>query len=762
MAKRKAPGHKIAELVSAGQLDGAGALAAVEQVVRTALGPEDDEDEGNAHRVDEEELQQREDEKRRSRVAALGHRLNGLAAEQVQLRQQTEERWYQDVRQFNGQYDPKTFAEDESAYGSRVFVPLTRRLVNLCEARLFDMLFPSDERNFILEPTPVPDMDQAGELAEKLPAGQQIATPEGTVTAGAVGSSIKQLKEEAGKRADAMQREIDDQLAECRYTTHARNVIHDAVMMGTGILKGPTPLAKMSKRWKYNPATGKYSLQREAQPAPVAVRVDPWNFFPDMSATTIEEAEFAFERHFLTKKQTSELQDMEYVDKDALRQVLGAAPTVTSSNHRERLRAINGANGAPDKRYEVWEYHGPLSVEDLRDCGCKVEDDPLIQYTGIVLFCNGVVLKAALNPMDTGAMPYRVFTWQKDESNIFGFGLPYEVRDTQEAANSSFRAMLDNMGLSVKPIVVCDPALIEPMHGTYELIPGAFFQTKSPNVDVQKAFKLLTIESRLEELQNIFVAAKTLIEEVGTMPAFLQGQDAPGKVQSATEASISWTAANLWVRRCVRNWDDDITTPMIGDFFDWNMQHSKKAEIKGDSKVKALGIAALVELEGQAQKMQQFITAAKAMGVPISSQLLMLRQFARAFKLDPDTVLPTEQEIQKMREAEAKNPPVDVEQKKVEVAQENNQLDAKSAAEQIQLRREEMAARREEMSRRENMMYAQIASNERISVEEARSKYGFETQKVAAEMQDHDKQRGHEAQMFNAESSLRVQTGAGV
>ena len=53
---------------------------------------------------------------------------------------------------------------------------------------------------------------------------------------------------------------------------------------------------------------------------PVSKHISPWNFFPDMSATTVDECEFVFERHFLTKKQVSELKDMEDVDLDALRQ----------------------------------------------------------------------------------------------------------------------------------------------------------------------------------------------------------------------------------------------------------------------------------------------------------------------------------------------------------------------------------------------------------------------------------------------------------
>lgn len=761
--------QEIQQAIQSGAMTPEDALTAMQEMMSsidplgsvdvTGLSPDSPTEDAAA--VARAEQQQAED--RRQRLSALGHRLAQQAQEQVQLRQNTEERWYQDVRQFNGQYDPGTFAE-EDAYGSRVFVPLTRRLVNLCEARLFDMLFPSDQRFFTTEPTPVPDMDQADQLADQLPADHPIQLPGGPqVQAGAVQGAIKVLIEEARTRNDAMQREIDDQLAECRFASTARDVIHDAVLLGTGILKGPVPMIKSSKRWSKDPATGAHVLMMERKPVPVAMRVDVWNYFPDMSSTTQADCEFAFERHFLTKRQVADLQNMPDVDKDALREILGSGPGSPLNNYRERLRSINGASGATDKRYEIWEYNGPISAQDLMDCGCEIEDeDPLEQYTGIVWFCEGVVFKAALNPMDSGELPYRVFTWQKDESSIFGFGLPYEVRDQQVSANSSWRAMHDNMGLCVMPQVILDENSIEPVNGNYGLEPGKFWRNKRPGSDARQGIQFVEINSRLGELQSIFAASKSLIEEVGTMPGFMQGADAPSKMQSATEASISWTAANLWVRRCIRNWDDDVTQPMITGFYDFNMQWSEKEEIKGDSKVRALGIAALAELEGQAGRMQQLANAASAMGLPMSTQYAMLRELSRSLKLDPDRWLPTEQEIAKLKAQEAKQPKLDPEQEKIKITQQNNEMDHKAQMEALAVKREELVSRRQDMNDRMQLEISDTAAKYDMTQKQAMAKYGFEAERIAGEMADRQASRDHKAQMLNAEMELKAQLGTGV
>lgn len=747
--------QELAAKLQSGEISPDDALAAIEQMMA-------DPDTTDPEAQERQERQAAED--RRQRLSALGHRLHSDAQTQVGLRQLTEERWYQDVRQFNGQYDPGTFS-DQDQYGSRVFVPLTRRLVNLCEARLFDMLFPSDQRFFVTEPTPVPDMDLADKLADQLPPDHPVQMPEGpALQAGAMQQAIKQLMEEAKTRNDAMQREIDDQLAECRFASVARDVIHDAVLLGTGVLKGPFPMIKGVKRWAVDAQSGQHVLSIERKAVPVTVRVDLWNFFPDMSATTIGDCEIVYERHFMTKRQVADLQNMPDVDKDALREILGAEPTTPTNNYRERLRSINGANGAPDKRYEIWEYHGPISAQDLKDCGCEVEDDdPLVQYTGIVWFCEGVVFKAALNPMDSGEHPYRVFNWQKDESSIFGFGLPYEVRDQQVSANSSWRAMQDNMGLCVKPQVIIDENSIEPVNGSYGLEPGKFWRNKRPGSDARQGIQFVQIDSRMGELQAIFAASKQLIEEVGTMPGFMQGADAPAKMQSATEASIAWTAANLWVRRCIRNWDDDITAPVITGYYDYNMQWSEKEDIKGDSKVRALGIAALAELEGQAGRMQQLANAGAAMGLPMSTQYAMLRELSRSLKLDPDRWLPSEQEIAKLKEQEAKQgPKPDVEMEKINVQREAIKSKEMIAGMQLEGKDRELQQRERSDQNRMELELADTAAKEQISYIEAERKYSALANNQAQEIADRQAARDHKAQMLNAEMQLKAQLGSGV
>ena len=120
------------------------------------------------------------------------------------------------------------------------------------------------------------------------------------------------------------------------------------------------------------------------------------------------------------------------------------------------------------------------------------------------------------------------------------------------------------------------------------------------------------VERAQAELANIIEIALRFIDDETLMPKIAQGEQGSTPTNTVGGLSILMNAANVVFRRIIKNFDDDMTVPNIRRLYDWNMQYSEKAEIKGDSKVRALGISALVELEGQAQKLQQQMTEMQA------------------------------------------------------------------------------------------------------------------------------------------------------
>lgn len=694
-----------------------------------------------------------EAKEQQQRLTALGQRIVGVYHDRVGQRTELEQRWLEDIRRYNGEYEPKVDASlQKRTYGSKMFVPLTRRIVDIVEARMVDLLFPTEERSFSIDPSPVPMLLQAEALATRLPPDMMVpAGPDGQpLEANQIVLGIKEQREEARAKAENMQREIDDQLREANYHAVARRAIHEAMVIGTGIIKGPMVIGRTKKVWQGG------SLQTTEDLSPTVVDVSLWDYFPDMSARTTEESESDIETHRMTKVQFARLagQPGFSAAQDEIRRILSTESVTNNNTARDEMRAASGTQAVKDNRYLVLEYHGPVERQELVDAGAKVPDDNLLIYEGVIWVYegDGTVLKALVNPMDTEARPYSTYCWRKDPASIFGFGLSGELADNQEGANSSIRAAMDHMGLLVGGMVGVNDKAVRPEDGRWSVEPNKVWRGQRPDVDMTKAFVFYDMPSKLGEIMAVFDRNKALMDDIGGPGMAMQGQDAPSYLETARGVGIAWNASNIWFRRGVTNWDDDITSPLVGRFVDWNHQYNPKDEIKGDVQVIARGRSALLEAEGQMQKMQIFGQAAQAVPMPFKRRINQLKAMGRSMRIDTTELLPDDAEIKAIAEkVDNQPPPVD------------------PAIERLKMRQAELAdneaqrAHEKELKSMEfNLRAGEIAANERITIEAARQKYGLEQFKVTTEMENAREQRSHEAQALNAELTTKLQTGSGI
>ena len=94
--------------------------------------------------------------------------LSAEIAKREQRRGPLEKRWLEDLRQYHGVYE-KNIADilRNDAERSSAFINITRPKTNAWRARLGDMLFPNDEKNWGIDPTPVPTLTQDARRAAK-------------------------------------------------------------------------------------------------------------------------------------------------------------------------------------------------------------------------------------------------------------------------------------------------------------------------------------------------------------------------------------------------------------------------------------------------------------------------------------------------------------------------------------------------------------------------------------------------------------------
>jgi hypothetical protein len=133
---------------------------------------------------------------------------------------------------------------------------------------------------------------------------------------------------------------------------------------------------------------------------------------------------------------------------------------------------------------------------------------------------------------------------------------------------------LDNAALSVGPQVVIDKTQIVPqIGGDYKLRPNKIWLRTSTNLTTaqNKPFETFDIPCNQAQLTGIIETAKAFMDEEASMPTIAQGEQGAAS-QTMGGMSMLFNSANVVFRRVVKSWDDDVTTPTLRRFYDWNMQ----------------------------------------------------------------------------------------------------------------------------------------------------------------------------------------------
>lgn len=681
----------------------------------------------------EEETPEAAMERLQAAVATVVEKLEKDVTERIRDRVNIEASWLVALRQYHGVYERAVQgALDNEDERSKVFINMTRPKCIAWEARLVDLLFPADGKNYGISPTPVPELtDEANAAVEMVRTAEQqaMAAAEDSNAMMENGASEEQRRaavdqaqdfaaqaqvakeaeravslkqDEANKRAAMMEREIDDALVECNWAATARDIIGDACKLGVGVAKGPITTDRSSRKWK--PMTndigdiveGQYALDRDAALRPEARRVDPWNFFPDADAATMEDCEATFERHIKNKSQFRRMTKTLGFHEETVREILRDAAnytggTIDGLDHLVQLRAI-GLDGAGNghslnNKYIIWEYHGPLEIEEtvmlLDGLGehelareIEEEDDTLEERLVVAYFCNGRLLKLAPDyPMESGESLYSVFPFERAEASLMAaIGIPHMMRHEQAMLNSAVRMMIDNGALSAGPQIIVDKTQVEPENGDWKLTPRKIWKRKGGEVGRGQVFEIANIPLNQTQLAGIIELALKFIDMVISMPMLAQGEQGAHQQNTMGGMSMLFNSANVVFRRVVKNWDDDITTPLVGRLYDWEMQHSPKEEIKGDMQIEARGTSVLLVREIQSQQLMAIATQWSTHPViaPAVRVYEALSMTLQAMAISPNDILVSpdefEKRVQQMQEGQSTSPEQINAESRIEVA----------------------------------------------------------------------------------------------
>jgi hypothetical protein len=619
--------------------------------------------------------------------------------------------------------------EEKKSKGSTVFPNITQPYVDAAAARVGDMLLPTDDRNYAFDPTPIPSLSALDEALPKLgepvkpppgvdPAAAMAIPPPPTMAPGGAAMpmppmggppgmppsgamppgmqppqpktpleqalekariAVDKAQKSARESANMAQKQVDDWLAECQYHAELRKAIDDAARIGSGVMKGPVPVTRKSKKWQLDKVTGEYTMVLKEEIKPASFRVDPWNLFPDPACgETIHNGAFVWERDFLTAKRLQDLKGGKgkaaYIDSQ-IDAVIKEGPAKRNENDARR--------NVTDKKdlFEVWYFHGSVKGEDLEAAGCDGEElDPEKLYPVKVTMVNDRVIKAALNPLDSGEFPYDVLPWKQRPGMPWGQGIAREGRTPQRIVVAATRNMMDNAGASARPHkVMTDDIEQDGDPWTWRIASDASI------ADASKAMMFFLQPSQQGELMNIINWGLTMMERVTGMPMILMGLQ--GDVEETAQGrNIQNNNGNSVLRRIARLFDSKITEPHMRRYYAWLMEYSENEAAKGDFQIVARGSAALVERDIQNQALPQVMQMAMNPAAEMSIKKTR-DELLKSWRFDPRAFDMTEDE----KAARASQPPpvapaVQAAQIREQGAKERTQMQEQAETQRTQMK----------------------------------------------------------------------------
>lgn len=733
-----------------------------------------------------QELFKQQEVERLERLEAFGHALGKKRQDAIAGRASSgiETIWLEDEEAYEGideatggtiQDKPRSASGDSSYRGrannvmrSTVFLNITRPYVDAASAKVSEMLLPTDDRNWGIKPTPIPELSSASKKAipimglDGFQKDFQTQNPDGSISRKpmTVGDFALQAMKEATEKAERAEKRIDDWLIECQYHAEVRKVIEDAAKLGTGILKGPVPTRKKRKVVVSNDQD--MAIEIHSAIVPTSKRVDPWNFYPDPTCgECIHNGSYVFERDELTGKQLKDLKDIPGYEASQIDEALREGPGMKMANRLGRTDTQ-----IDKEKFEVWYFYGLVEKNDLKLSYKKAEEHDCEKIPAIITMVNDRVIKAAVNPLDSGEFPYDVMTWQRRANDWTGIGVARHIRTPQRMLNAATRNMMDNAGLSAGPQIIMRRNVVEPADGRWEISPRKlwFVNEEVDMRSVNDAIMSINIESKQAELMGIIQFAQKMAEDVTGLPILMQGQQGAAP-ETVGGMQMLFNNASTVLRRIARLFDDNITEPHIRRYYEWLMIYGDDPEEKGDFSIDARGSTALVERDIQNQALIQLgaFVADPEYGIDKRKWFM---EVTKAQRLDPRKfTIPDEeleQRMQQMAQAQPQDPRVVAAQASIQTAQIRAESDVQRESIQAQTDMQELEFRRETQALDNQARMQELMMQREIEIMKLAQQQNVSVATIKAQLADTAMKLRTQKEMQDKEIAVKREQGSGI
>ena len=594
-----------------------------------------------------------------------------------------ERRWITAYENYRGLYAKGVkFRESEK---SRVFVKITKTKVLAAFGQLVDVIFgtgkfpigisetkmPEGETDIahldINNPTPNIESSIPDDIGNRIDNPYDIGyegdgrtlKPGATFYNGIFEDSLEDQVKDAGMLTDGaspnpqaielnpaqraarrMEKLIHDQIDESNGSSEIRNALLESALLGTGIVKGPFNFNKKLHKWDMDEEGNRTYSPLEVR-VPRIEFVSCWDFYPDPSATNMEECEYVIHRHKMNRSELRQLRNMPYFNEDAIRDCIQMGPNYIEKDYESQLRDDRRADEDVNNNFEVLEYWGIMDAEYARQVGIELDEsiDDLDEVQINAWVCGTKLLRAVVNPFTPYRLPYHAFPYERNPYNFYGIGIAENMDDSQQIMNGHARMAIDNLAMSGSLVFDVDESALVGGQ-SMEIYPGKIFRRQAGMLG--QAIHGLKFPNTSQVNLMMFDKFRQLADEQTGIPSYSHGQTGvQSMTRTASGMSMLLGASSLNIKTVVKNLDDFLLRPLGEAYFQWNMQFLEdELDVKGDLEVKATGTNSLMQKEVRSQRLTMFLQTAQSPAIaPFVKISKLVSELAYSLDLDPEEIL---------------------------------------------------------------------------------------------------------------------------
>ena len=510
--------------------------------------------------------------------------------------------------------------------GVDAHVNLSAMKAGVVQSYLAESLIQAGQLPWTIQPTPVPDLSDSGELMVAQSVQQSVEQG----FRGDLRSLVYSLKSEAARKelehaqdiADNMMKLITDQCAEGGWNRAMFGFINNFCVYPYAVLAGPIPTRRVRMQWSGETLRPKYETFYEFK------SISPWDFWWSPDSPDTQRGTGIFIRQRWTRQQLLDAAKMtSYIGENIIK-VLD-----DSNRNGFRYHWISNNPEQTDSQVLSWRdndttidiliHWGYFSGRELTKYGIPgLEDDEF--YNAMVTMCGRHIIQVLVEKNPTlSKRPVFTASFYTTQDRIPGESIPQRLRDVERCYETCLRYLISNAYYGSAPITEADYARVSKFMSDEDIgriIPGSMYFSEPELGNATPAFKYYSLPNNMAAFQNALVYFMDLADRVTNIPAALHGTaQGSGANRTFRGAAMLQSNAVKAIQSAVFNIDEFVYKPLGELLYNYNMIYSKDQTVKGDCKIMARGVTALLQKETDRQNSYEILQMVASAGQQLAA-----------------------------------------------------------------------------------------------------------------------------------------------